>query len=449
MTELATQEQPSTEAVASLAYDAEQLQAIELSCKLETRFWPVTGPAGTGKTTLIRDIYLHFKKAGITVVLAAPTGKAAKRIQEATGIPAMTIHRLLEYTHPGERDPKTGKHYGTSEPRRHAGNRLEYQVVLVDEYAMVNHELHANLIAAIPPGGVVRVFGDINQLQPIEKQTVFRDKPSPFEYALTKFTGTRLKTIHRQGEGSGIVVNAKMILEKRFPASRPDFKMLMTDKPLKALEALVLGDDAADYQSMKNQIITPMNKSFIGTHALNALLQRWFYPDAVANGYYVDRHDWEKQFPLYLLPGNKVINVENNYDLELYNGEGGIVKEITDAGEIVIDDGTRQVVIPPIQEYERAIGSNPDGSPKTKLLTFNPQKNLQLAYAITTHKSQGSEFDNVTYILNKSVQAMCCRPNIYTAVTRARSHVNLVADQKALYASVANEKSFFDRKKAE
>src|SRR5690606_29136416 len=116
------------------------------------RIVPVTGVAGTGKTTIIRIVYNELREAGYSVVLCAPTGKAAKRIYEATGIPALTIHRLLEYPHPGERDEKTGKALATTDPKRNRGNPLPHDIVIADEYAMVNLEVHSNLVHALKSG---------------------------------------------------------------------------------------------------------------------------------------------------------------------------------------------------------------------------------------------------------------------------------------------------------
>ena len=173
-----------------MEYDVEQIEAINLCCDLTKRIVAVTGEAGTGKTTIIKAVYSklinyidthrrEFKRDYIEdrdkyqfnaeeyIVLVAPTGKAAKRIFEATGIPAMTIHRLLEYPTPGEIDENTGKALVASSPKRDKFNPIKQKIVLCDEYAMVSYELHRNLIDALPSGGCVRMFGDCNQLEPI------------------------------------------------------------------------------------------------------------------------------------------------------------------------------------------------------------------------------------------------------------------------------------------
>ena len=161
-------------------FDKTQAEAIGACCDISRRIVPVTGAAGTGKTTILQNVYKTLKARGHQVVLCAPTGKAAKRIQEATGIRARTIHRLLEYPHPGERDEKTGKTLISTDPKRDRQNPIDFDVVLVDEYAMVSVEVHRNLIDALPHGGIIRMFGDANQLQPIESSKRLQAEPSSF-----------------------------------------------------------------------------------------------------------------------------------------------------------------------------------------------------------------------------------------------------------------------------
>ena len=162
-------------------FDEKQKKAIELCCDKDRRIVAITGEAGTGKTTIIKEVYRrlysehdvydrnkNLVKIVPDIVVAAPTGKAAKRIYELTGIPPITLHRLLEYPMTGEIDETTGKpktHFG---PKRDHDNPLDQKIVICDEYAMVNVELHRNLINALPRGGMVRMFGDCNQLEPIE-----------------------------------------------------------------------------------------------------------------------------------------------------------------------------------------------------------------------------------------------------------------------------------------
>ena len=175
-----------------------QTAAINAACNLQVRIVPITGEAGTGKTTLIKDVCDKLRQAGVAVVVATPTGKAAKRVFEATGVTAMTIHRLLEYPYPGERSPKTGKPMSSTTPKRDRFNPIEYDVVLCDEYAMVKWEVHNNLLAALPRGGCIRMFGDLAQLPPIEENKLLAAKPSPFTRMIEQFNGYVLDTTFRQ-----------------------------------------------------------------------------------------------------------------------------------------------------------------------------------------------------------------------------------------------------------
>lgn len=424
--------------VKDVVLDPTQLKAVEL-CASKNRIVPITGPAGSGKTTVMREVYHGLVAAGHTVALCAPTGKAAKRIREVTGIHAQTIHRLLEFTFPGERDEVTGKVYGTSIPRRNVNRPLGYHVVIADEYAMVNRELHQCLVWGIPKGGRLLVFGDINQLQPIEDKE-HRGKPSPFQAALAKFEHVVLDTIHRQREGSGILDAAQRVLHKRAPTKSDDFDITITDEPIPYIkDFLQERDRLKDFGGMDAQIITPSNRSFVGRHALNSLIQLLF--ERGCKDPYVDvpRHEWDKKYPLRIRTGTKVIQNNNDYQLNVFNGEVGIVKEISDLDEVLVDFGDRFVNYPPIMEYTTY--DPVSGNPFVK--SYDPRKELQLAYAITTHKSQGSEFDHVLYVMNKAMTNLQIRSNLYTGITRASRKVTLVTDKRSLVTSVLKEETTF------
>jgi exodeoxyribonuclease V alpha subunit len=412
--------------------DQLQQEAIANCCDMKKRVWPVTGPAGSGKTTILKKVYELLVAHGYRVVLVATTGKAAKRIFEATGIPAITVHRLLEYTHPGEPDPRTGKPRLDSFPRRDRHNPVEFDVVLADEYAMVNHELHRNLFDALPPGGIIRVFGDVNQLKPIEENKKLKELPTPFENLLATFTGTRLSTIHRQGEGSGIVQAGAKILARRIPSRADDFIMNITDRPVDALLELVLDEldnHGVDFSKLDNQVLTQQHGTWIGTVKLNGQLQNLFRPEK--DGWVrLPRHDWAKDSVVRVRNGDKVIYNRNNYTLGIYNGETGIVVDCSEFGEVVVDVGDREVVIPPSLEIKTGEG---------RVIYVDPRKDLDLAYVITPHKAQGSEYKHVIYMLNKSTNYMQGRSNFYTGITRAREKVFVITDQRSLSASVFKE----------
>ena len=428
--------------------DNKQREAISACCDVNRRVVAITGVAGTGKTTIMKIVYEKLTEAGYAVALCAPTGKAAKRIKEATGIRAQTIHALLEYTHPGERDEKTGELIGISYPKRDKKNPLPYNIVLADEYAMVNEEVHRNLFDAIQPGGRVCLFGDVNQLQPIEKERR-SNRPSPFQSIIKRFEGIYLDTIHRQDEGSGIVSNGARILRGNSPRRLEDFEMNITDAPVRALCDYVR-EHTEDFITTRNQIITPSNRTWVGTHKLNAALQSVFMKGRT-DFTELPRHKWVKTGMLRVCPGDKVVITTNNYDIrpeddrfmetsdgkthflqpedkdQVFNGETGIIKEISIYGEVVIDLGDRVVTIPPELSYKRANGAT---------IFFDPRRDIELAYAVTTHKAQGSEYDRVIYVLNKSMSFVMNRRNFYTAITRARNHVLLISDQKSLSHSL-------------
>ena len=423
--------------VPQIKLDEMQTKAVELCLNLNNRMVAVTGAAGTGKTSILRIVYDNLKANAYKPVLCAPTGKAAKRIYEATGIPAMTIHRLLEYPHPGERDPKTGKALRTTEPKRHRDNPLEYDVVLCDEYAMVNNTVHRNLVDALPRGGALRCFGDVHQLQPIEQHNhiAFEGK-SPFKRVLEKFAAVHLETIHRQTEGSGIVMNGARILQGRCPTKTDDFVIVITENPPAMIESLI-DEEQIDVASIQDQVICLMNKDWVGSYKLSLYIQSKLRKE---NDKWIDvpRYEWAKKFPIRIRPLDKVIWTQNDYQLQIFNGETGIVTDTNEFGEITIDFGDREAVIPPIMEVEDKRGN---------IVTIDPRRNIDLAYAITTHKTQGSEYRKVVYVMNKSNFGMQCRPNFYTAVTRARQQAIVVSDMRSFQTSVTKQIPVFERKK--
>lgn len=415
--------------------DGEQHEAVRACCDTTRRVVAVTGQAGTGKTTIIRHAYRLLSEAGYSVALAAPTGKAAKRIKEATAIGASTFHRLLEFTHPGERDERTGRVYGVSMPRRDRSKPLEYDVVIGDEYAMVNVNLHSCIVGAIKPGGRLLVFGDVNQLPPIEENAVYARAPSKFKELLTKFNGITLNTIHRTGSGSGIAENGRRILRGFAPMRRDDFSIQYTDQPLSELSRYIREHrQAIDFTSTTNQVITPANVTWIGQHKLNGLIQNILRPER--DGWLeLDRHEWMKKYPTRVRVGDKVVINQNLYDVlandgtaGVFNGEVGVILSINEDKDIEIDLGDRIVVIPQIIMVD--LGN--------KMSPKYAHRDLSLAYALTTHKCQGSEYGHVIFVMNKSVYAWLNRHNLYTAVTRARNGVHLVTDISSVSRAVSN-----------
>lgn len=435
-----------------MEFDEKQKQAIDLCTDLTKRLVAVTGEAGTGKTTIIKEVYKRLIKyiethksefikqkkisqyeyeQGVTIsfnpedyiVLVAPTGKAAKRIYESTGIPAMTIHRLLEYPSPGEIDEKTGKALEPTTPKRDRKNPIKQKIVICDEYAMVNYELHRNLVDALPCGGIIRMFGDCNQLPPIEELEILKNKPSQFLEMLSKFPSVILDKIHRQENGSTIIENAHKINKGIMPLKADDFLIKFTsDTKLPTEYLLEIIDNDPEFYTGNKQIISPSKNSWVGTEKLNAMIQMRRFSDKVDEGFPIERQKWDKIQDFYLYIGDKVIFMKNNYDLGVFNGETGIVTDIKLYGDVTIDFGDKVVSIPTSQML------NIYG----KTVEYNPQKDISLAYVITTHKSQGSEYKEVVYILDRSLIYNCNRKNLYTAITRAREKVQIITDQRTL-----------------
>ncbi len=426
----------------AIEWDDVQQQAIDACCDINKRIVAVTGKAGTGKTALLREVARRLIEAGYTVQSSAPTGKAAKRINEATGLQAMTNHRMLGFGMPVELevdDDKTGEKKTvkvSTGPRYTARQPMPYDTILCDEYAMVNQEINRNLIDALKAGARICMFGDVNQLKPIEEDKRLDAQPSAFQNALAKFGGITLDTIHRHDEGSGIATNAALILQGRMPRVTNDFKIQQTDQPVRAVQEFVsLSTDAGhSYADADHQIVTCMNKSWIGTQRLNLVIQSMF---------------WERSRPFIELPryfiantvvppirvqvGSKVVYTANSYDLDgsgtswAFNGEVGIVVDIDhDHGSVEIDFNDRTVVIPPLMITVRADG---------RVLEQDPRRNIDLAYVLTTHKMQGSEVKHVCYVLNKSTLWGQSRRNFYTAVTRSREHCTVFCDPHSLAKS--------------
>lgn len=447
----------------SIVFDEDQQKAVEYASDIKRRIVAVSGAAGSGKTTIIRRVYNALRNEGYSVALAAPTGKAARRIKEATGIAAVTIHKLLNYNRP-EIDANTGKPITVSGPGYTSQNRLPHQVIIVDEYAMVNHELHNNLIAALPSGGVIRAFGDIAQLPPIEEykatQANGRPEKTPFQKLLDTFDSVQLNKVYRQGEGSAILHAADKIRKGHFPPANEDlgdFYIKLTDRPVDVLKLHIQKsiDAGVDYRLIENQIITPTKKGWTGTQKLNQVLKALLNPRP-EQSLPLERHKWDKT-ELIVGIGDKVVCTANTYDLrdfserfsefqsdgrtpvmsswiptpetkQMLNGETGVITHIYPDGGMDIDFGDRTVEVPnTYMEY---------WSENDTYIDVNPSKNIDLAYALTTHKCQGSEFQQVCYIINSSAFFVQSRQNFYTAVTRARKRAMVLTDQKSFRNSV-------------
>lgn len=385
----------------------EQEDAINLCTDVSKRIVGITGRAGCGKTTILGEAFSALDLDG-PKALAAPTGRAAKRIQEATGIPAMTIHRMMRYTMPADEDDE-------SLPAHNKDNPLPYRAIFIDEASMVDNDLYRNVIDAMPNNGsIIRFFGDANQLPPVKGD-------SPFLKILDKWPSMELT--HNFRSNDGIVSAATAILEGKTPRANDKFNMLMigAGDMLAAAEEFI--DDS--YRGLNSQIIIPTKKGKYGTAAVNRYLQqklnnskvrlRIVFPDPDDEAATIER-----EFRI----GDKVIQTKNDYNLRLFNGQIGHIVDIdTDDGTIITEFEDRAVAYPCIlEQYDERRGRS--------IFKYDPRKNLELAYAVTTHKAQGSEFETVLLMLNRSY--VLDRSNFYTAVTRAKNKVHCLLGPGAL-----------------
>jgi exodeoxyribonuclease V alpha subunit len=431
-------------------FTLDQKQAIYYCCDTNRRIVSVTGPAGSGKTTIMREAVKRLRERGRNVCLCAPTGRAARRISEATGYPAVTIHRMLGYGKP-EIDTDTGIPTETTRPRYNNAKPMPFHDVFVDEYMMVPEYLHRDLMDGLRPGARVLAFGDVHQLPPIEEYALNGFEKVPFERMLKFPSAVRLDTVFRQAEGSGLLSNAERIRHGKPPLKTSDFFIEVTDVPVRALRLHVERSPIL-YGTLDNQIICPTRKGEMGVYALNALLQPLVGPHVTAaDRTPLEREKWQKDFPVAVAVGDKVICNENIYDmrdfwtrferyeddvpvwdtfvecpenLTMLNGEIGIVSDILGDGSLDIELPDRMVQMP--ASYRDYIARF------DRVYLRDPRKKLDLAYAVTTHKMQGSECQHVVYMMNKSIAYMQNRNNFYTGVTRARESVYLITDVHSL-----------------
>ena len=383
----------------------EQLKGIELCANISIPIVSITGAAGTGKTTILKESYARIKEQGYDVKLVAPTGKACKRITEVTEIYAQTIHRLLAYGYP-RKDEDTGANLYQPRPRFTKDNKLgeEPICVFIDEASMLTWELYDNLWEALPDKSIIRMFGDVNQLPPIEQES----RGSVFSKSLLNDPKVVLTQVYRQNAESNILLNAQRILRKQSILHKEGSDLEYYSFTHRNAFMLVLREviSKADYTSLNNQIITPVNGGPLGTEQLNVWLQNIFMRNQ-SHSIFIDRHNWSRTDTLKVFLGDKVILTQNvcSPEYEVYNGEVGIVTEFLEQG-IKIDLGDRIVLCP--YKLKLNLGE--------KSIILKPTRDIQLAYALTTHKSQGSEYDNVVYLqLTKNAWS-----NLYTGVTRAK-----------------------------
>ena len=385
----------SLTAETGIEYDEVQLAAIRQA--VTSKVMVLTGGPGTGKTTTTQGIIAALKKAGLRVLLAAPTGRAAKRMSEATGMEAKTIHRLLEY------NPQDGY-------KRNDENPLEGDALIVDECSMIDILLMNNLLKAVPVGMRLVFVGDIDQLPSVGAGNVLRDIIDS-----QRIPVVRLVRIFRQAQKSRIVMNAHTINQGRFPDTSngrdTDFFFMREDDPERAAETIVrLVKERLPraYRESPDriQVLTPMQRGVVGAANLNLLLQQALNPSgpSLGRGGYTYRQ------------GDRVMQLCNNYAKEVFNGDLGYIREVdTEERTLKVDFDGKWV------EYD-----------VTEL------DELTLAYATTIHKAQGSEYPIVVMPVLMTHFVMLQRNLIYTGITRAKKICVLIGAMKALAYAVRN-----------
>ena len=378
-------------------------QAKAVQCALENKIMIITGGPGTGKTTIINAILKIFSKLKVKTLLAAPTGRAAKRMSETTGHEAQTIHRLLEYSF-----AKGGFQKNEEKP-------LSCDLIILDEVSMIDTVLMHHLTKAIPTLATVILVGDVNQLPSVGAGNVLNDI-----IASGVIPVVELKEIFRQAQESRIIVNAHKINNGILPTFEDDvpgndFFFIQQEDPEKVLEIILeLTKDRIPKRFGLDpvndiQVLTPMHKGVVGAENLNTELQKSLNPSQVE----ITRGN--RNFRV----NDKVMQIRNNYDKEVFNGDiGRIVGMRPDENEIAVLFDGRNVV------YE-----------------FYELDELVLAYAVSVHKSQGSEYTAVVIPVLTQHYILLQRNLIYTAVTRGRNLVVMVGTRKALAMGVNNDKT--------
>jgi len=388
----------------------QQMEAVQaaLTCRVAV----LTGGPGTGKTTTVRSVIRLAEAAGARLALASPTGRAAKRLSEATGRAAKTIHRLLEFK-PGE---------GTIF-QRNEENPLEADLVIVDEASMLDLLLTNHLLKAISAGAHLLLVGDIDQLPSVGAGNVLRDIIAAIEdkRGLPDTAVVRLDMIFRQAEGSYIITNAHRINRGEMPVldntHARDFFIFKEEDPERAAGLVVELVQSRiprkfGFTPDQIQVLSPMHRGAVGVSSLNAALQAALNPPKPGLG---ERQVGGRTYRT----GDRVMQIRNNYDKEVFNG---------DMGQITM-----------IDLEEQGVGVLMDG--RTIRYDFSELDELIHAYAVSVHKSQGSEFPAVVIPLLPTHYMMLQRNLLYTAVTRAQKLVVLVGTPRAMAIAVHNDRA--------
>ena len=387
----------------------EQLQVLEEA--LQNGVLVVTGGPGTGKTTTIKAMLTTFLSMRQKVLLAAPTGRAAKRVTEATGEEAFTIHRMLEYSY------TEGEGFRF---QRNEDNPVEAQVVIIDEASMVDLLLMYNLLKALPAGCRLIMVGDVDQLPAVGAGNVLRDLINSGNIPCF-----RLNYIFRQARESLIVVNAHRVNQGEMPylnVKNKDFFFMQEEDPEYAAQLVVelcqerLPNYGPYDPLLDLQVLTPMRKTAAGVERLNQLLQEALNPRTR------DKLEAAGKGAVFRL-GDKVMQIRNNYQKEVYNGDIGLITAIDR------------------EETEMVVTFRDLLQPRPVVYDFTELDELVLSYAVSVHKSQGSEYPVIIMPVLTQHYMLLQRNLLYTGITRARKLAVLVGSKKALAIAVRNNKA--------
>ena len=407
-----------------LNIELDELQRKAVLESVKNGLFLLSGGPGTGKTTTINTMIRYFEAEGMDILLAAPTGRAAKRMTEATGYEAKTIHRMLELNGALTEERKNVKF------ERNEENPLEADVVIIDEMSMVDLHLFQSLLKAVSVGTRLIMVGDVDQLPSVGPGQILKDL-----IASDQFQVIILRKIFRQAGESDIVVNAHLInrgeairLDNKskdfFFLERNDVNVIYKHMVQLVSEKIPRYVDATPYDV---QVLTPMRKGSLGVEVLNKILQQYLNPPDESKA----EHTYgEGAFRV----GDKVMQIKNNYQLEwevvsrygipvdkgmgIFNGDMGIVKEINDYSQTMV------------VEYD-----------EKRLVTYAyaQLEEIELAYAITIHKSQGSEYPAVIMPILTGPKMLFNRNLLYTGVTRAKKCVTILGSSKMLEIMIENK----------
>lgn len=379
----------------SFSLSSSQLSALQTA--IQSKLCVITGGPGVGKTTLVKCLLKILSIKVSKIHLVAPTGRAAKRLSESTGIEASTLHKLLSFS------PKIGGF------KYNENNKLKADVFIVDESSMIDIFLLLSFLKAIPEEARICFIGDIDQLPSVGPGQVLKDM-----ILSQTLPVVRLTEIFRQGIDSQITLNAHRINHGKMPVNEEsrlsDFHFIAADTPEEGLELVLkymVAQSKGGNKAPKVQILTPMKSGILGTRTLNASLQQKLnphkFPSVIIFG------------QTYLI-GDPVIQMSNNYDKDVYNGDIGTITHI--------DAPSKQVVI----SYEG----------RDVPYDFGEMDQVDLSYAMTIHKSQGSEFPVVILPIFMSHYKLLMRNLIYTGITRGKNKVIVIGQKKALYLGIQN-----------